>query len=64
MHMWQVLGIVLTVLVVIGLLVVFAPWLAALLFVALTGRLAIHTGRKHGMKSGVVQFLKHMLFDW
>ena len=63
-YMWPVLGMVLAVLVVIGLLVVFAPWVAAIGFALLATWRALHVGRRQGTRAGIGQFLKDMLFGW
>lgn len=48
----------------IGVLVFFAPILAALLFVVLITASAIAIGRKEGGWKGFVAFAKNLIFGW
>ena len=47
-----------------GLLICYAPWLAALLFILLTTVVAVAVGRSQGFKQGLWLFVKQMLFGW
>src|SRR5205823_3674815 len=55
-----------TILVVAGLamLVVFAPLIAAVVFIVCVAIVAVLTARKRGFWSGVRVFIKEILFGW
>jgi hypothetical protein len=56
--------ITLLLIAALGLLVVYLPLVAAILFVCLTLLLAIARGAAEGLWKGVIYFIKEILFGW
>ena len=57
-------GAVMLVIVAIVSIILDLWWIAAVIFVLLTALLSLRIARSKGFVRGILEFLRHLFFDW